>query len=326
MNKPPLSGLLERESLNEIIMSQNQVLMSRTIAVAFAEKNFDAIRRLFENYTDITIPLDDLQRTALDMLIQVDDPEVNAFVLPFCYYKVRDLWRGKIQAIILSKLQRDLKGFLASINTPNQYGYCQLHNATLLDDATVVDLLLSAGADPLITIEGKITALHLAAGKARVHVIPLLVPTNGLINAVDASGATPLHHAMQHDDSSVSQSLLAAGANVNAVNAQGDMPLHLACTSGHLAQVRTLVKAKASRTANGSENLTPAELARQHGHAKILLLLEPQPAVSNSSQANFASSKKGQRAVSVKAPDPRLAVADQNASGHSGSKSGCTIL
>jgi len=120
-----------------------------------------------------------------------------------------------------------------------------LHVAARYDQVDAVKLLLEAGADPNIQIEGY-TALNWHLASARHEQNPLLVraliqagtdvkiPSNRL--------STPLHFT---DCAACAMMLIDAGADINAVNKKGQSPLRHAILDNRPAVERLLRRFKA---------------------------------------------------------------------------------
>ena len=118
-------------------------------------------------------------------------------------------------------------------------GDTALHLAAAGYRVEVVQLLLSAGADPnSIANHRRSSPLHYAAdgyiiGPAwdpneQVKTIQCLLEAGSRINAQDKNGATPLHRAVRTRCAAAVECLLAAGADPLRKNLPGSTPFHLA--------------------------------------------------------------------------------------------------
>mmetsp|Transcript_58272 Transcript_58272/g.134552 ORF Transcript_58272/g.134552 Transcript_58272/m.134552 type:complete len:706 (+) Transcript_58272:26-2143(+) len=96
--------------------------------------------------------------------------------------------------------------------------------------------------------------IHLVKEASVIHV---LVGAGADLEAGDDSGRTALHHAAAADPP-VATALLAAGANPSARDDEGMEPLHSAATAEVVA---SLVGAKASATARDATGVTPLHMA-----------------------------------------------------------------
>jgi hypothetical protein len=86
------------------------------------------------------------------------------------------------------------------------------------------------------------------------------------LDAVDASGRTPLVNAVLDDQAESVTSLLAAGAAVGAA-------LHWACALGRRDAVRALLRGGAALEARDGEGKTPLIVAAMQGHAGVVSVL-----------------------------------------------------
>jgi len=113
---------------------------------------------------------------------------------------------------------------LARLRTPD--GETALHAAVGLRQAELVELLLSAGADPNAPDAAGRTPLHVAA-MTDAKFVRRLLEAGANANAADENGETPLHVAARRADAQSMSALLEAGAEPNARNARGQTPLHV---------------------------------------------------------------------------------------------------
>lgn len=145
-----------------------------------------------------------------------------------------------------------------SFFTAAKYGRTEALAAALDADA---DLLGRAGPDGW-------TALHLAAHFGHAGAVRLLLERGADVHARSANAMrnTPLHAALAGArDAATVAALLAHGADVNAVAASGVTPLHLAASRGDLALIDRLLALGATTTAM-DDGQTPAALAEARGH------------------------------------------------------------
>ena len=101
------------------------------------------------------------------------------------------------------------------------------------------------------------TVLHVAAGKGKRGLVQLAIKHGADVNALDATGATPLAHAAVCVSTKAINALLAAGADPNLSGSGSKTPLAIAAGKYHLSVVRALL-------AGGSE---PSELSPEIGVA-----------------------------------------------------------
>jgi ankyrin repeat protein len=123
-------------------------------------------------------------------------------------------------------------------------GTTPLLRATKSNDLTVMKMLLDAGADPMLTLKDRTTALMIAAGGGNVvgayaNAIPVTEDTSieamklcldrGVdVNAFNANGQTALHLATQRGSVKVVRFLADHGAKMDMKNKQGRTALDIA--------------------------------------------------------------------------------------------------
>ena len=112
--------------------------------------------------------------------------------------------------------------------------------AAMAGDTDVMRVLVSHGADPLLTTDDQTTPLMVAAGLAaaedetlvpesrRLDAARLCVELGIDVDAANNSSSTALHAAAYLGFDTVVQLLADQGANVNPVNRQGETPLSIA--------------------------------------------------------------------------------------------------
>jgi ankyrin repeat protein len=157
------------------------------------------------------------------------------------------------------------------IATDDEFGWTALHMAALNGHEQIVDILLTQGADPLITNSEGGTALHIAAAAGKDEVIaelmkyrppkdadktdkkgelsavaPIKFPdrTQQLLQARDLRARTALHLAALAGTDRIVEQLLQAKADPTAQDFQGRSPLHLAAMLGQTNVARVLVDSR----------------------------------------------------------------------------------
>jgi ankyrin repeat protein len=131
-----------------------------------------------------------------------------------------------------------------------------------------LELLISSGASLDAQNLAGATALHLAASEGHLDVCKaLLKARDGLINAVDNVGNSPLHRAILANQTQIALFLLKRGASVQKQNNDGHTALHLAILEGNndLAE-HLIVNYKADLTTKSSLGSTPLHFAADLGH------------------------------------------------------------
>ncbi|XP_053124853.1 B-cell lymphoma 3 protein isoform X2 [Hemicordylus capensis] len=196
--------------------------------------------------------------------------------------------------------QRDLDIFNNLRQTP-------LHLAVITAQQSLVKLLLSHGASPMVLDRNGQTALHLACEHGSLHclqellggspapldlearnfegftplhvavgssnrdIILTLLERGADVDAVDIkSGRSPLLHAVENNNLEMVELLLQHGANVNAQSYGGNTALHAASGRGLLETLRLLVRNGADSSLKNYHNDTPLMVAKNKRVIDIL--------------------------------------------------------
>ncbi len=133
----------------------------------------------------------------------------------------------------------------------------------------LLDVFLAHGADPRVVVDGT-TALHFAAGNARVQCVERLVEVGASVNQRDAHGATPLHEAAGgRGGEPIVRALVTLGAEPGAVDEGERTPLHRAIQHGirrgNVDAARALIEAGAPLDVRDGDDMSPLELCRDLG-------------------------------------------------------------
>ncbi|GLE00844.1 hypothetical protein PINS_up009641 [Pythium insidiosum] len=167
------------------------------------------------------------------------------------------------------------------LNHVDALGISAVGYAALGGRATVVDVLLDAGADASIAAADGRTPLFLAAQHGFHDVVSLLL-TKGhrgedVHKTMCSIGHTALHAAMQHGDLATVKALLQHAeppVDVNVQALDGSTPLFLAATHGHVDVLRLLVETHgAAVDVRGPSGVTAFYVAAQNGHRDAVELL-----------------------------------------------------
>ncbi|KAA3679556.1 ankyrin repeat domain-containing protein 50 [Paragonimus westermani] len=143
----------------------------------------------------------------------------------------------------------------APINLPSLDNQTPLRAAALANNADLVSLLLSAGADPDYQDAYGRTTLYLLALEGELDMVDLLLHT-----------PSPGAHARPG-------SVAAVGANPVLADDEGRCPLHVATWQGHVSMVKLLLQAGTPVDIRDREGRTPLQLSAWQGHAAICHLL-----------------------------------------------------
>jgi len=152
----------------------------------------------------------------------------------------RLLWAAQYNRLdIVRSMLVDSPGLVGQAR--DEDGYTPLHRAAYSDHSVMVQVLLSAGAEPLALTDSGWTALHSAARwncspcvEALLHHIP--------VNSTTEGGQTALHLACQSNHRQTVELLLAhPDIKTDVVNSQGDTARQVAERVGILGQLFSCV-------------------------------------------------------------------------------------
>lgn len=180
----------------------------------------------------------------------------------------------------------------------NSCGWRAVHRAALADQVKTLDILVSVGADAVISARkcqaetGKDVAtypllesdsqtsgspllLACTAGHIKMVQRLLLNDTNVSINQTDVNGYTCLMHAASMGHLPVARWLVYQGADLElAERKEGLTAVHIAATKGHVGILKLLIQAKAdARRLDTHFGFDPFMHACHHGHVDAVQLL-----------------------------------------------------
>jgi ankyrin repeat protein len=130
-----------------------------------------------------------------------------------------------------SSLIGKILGLNPDINCFDTSGQTVLHWAAkrnAQESVSMLETLLTAGANPTSRDFEFNTPLHYAANSGNNTKVALLLGQNVKVNAQNKRGQTPLHFAIKSSSAELVTAFINAGANPNLKDATGDTPLTLA--------------------------------------------------------------------------------------------------
>uniref|UniRef100_A0A8C4THF0 Ankyrin repeat domain 27 n=1 Tax=Erpetoichthys calabaricus TaxID=27687 RepID=A0A8C4THF0_ERPCA len=143
-------------------------------------------------------------------------------------------------------------------------GYTPLHIASVYGQSSLVDLLVSKGADINATDYHALTPLHLSCQKGYQSVTLLLLHYNADTNMQDNNGNTPLHLACTYGHEDCVKALVyynVFSCRLDIQNDKGDTPLHIAARWGYEGIIEVLLENGASMNIQNKAKDTPFQCA-----------------------------------------------------------------
>ncbi|KAI5801200.1 ankyrin repeat-containing domain protein [Geopyxis carbonaria] len=152
-----------------------------------------------------------------------------------------------------------------------------LHFAATCGDISIVELLLSRGANVNSKGNSGMTPLHDAVATNRPEIISLLVRSGARVNDADTDGQTPLFFAVERGHEVAVRTLLELGADIDQPDCFGMSPLSRACAQCcvHInpGVVQVLLDADADVKSSDDEGLVALHHAAREGHTEVVRML-----------------------------------------------------
>lgn len=150
-----------------------------------------------------------------------------------------------------------------------------LHYAAKRNNASMLQILLQAGANINARTKDGETALHAAAGAGQSKNVSLLLKAGADVNSKDNKGMSSLRHAVEADDPVSTHLLIQAGFSIEDESTDGYTALHAAVFYNSFSCMRVLLDAGASPNKANQLKLkhTPLHTASVLGNSAIVELL-----------------------------------------------------
>lgn len=159
------------------------------------------------------------------------------------------------------------------VNAKHNSAWTPLHIAVYNQRTEVVKSLLDHGAKQL-TDDSKWFPLHLAAQFGPVDVARLLLDQEGVLDAKNHGGYTPLRVAIFNEQYEVAQLLLDRGAKSDVRDESGESALHESIKKRHLDLFKRIVGSTQDLNAQSSiRQITPLHAAIEKGSDEMIDIL-----------------------------------------------------
>lgn len=112
------------------------------------------------------------------------------------------------------------------INEHRLGGLTALHTATMLRRASVVSLLIRAGANVDAVTDDNSTALYFAVNQCFPEIAEILIAAGANVNLANNQGFSPLYSAVVCGRDVMTRMLLSAGADIFVCRQEGDSLIH----------------------------------------------------------------------------------------------------
>jgi len=165
-------------------------------------------------------------------------------------------------------------------------GLAPLHYALIKGNTATAQALLDRGADPNSTDFSNSNALHYAAGRGILEIIPSLIQCGGNIHAQNNYGRTPLQSSLLNPNNQTFQILLDHGADVHVKDSYGSTMIFNAITSNNLFIIPLLVQRGVDINAKNNIGNTALHVAVDIRKAESIQLLIDQGADVNIQNAD----------------------------------------
>jgi cytohesin len=160
-----------------------------------------------------------------------------------------------------------------------EWGNTPLHEAAAAGQPAAARALLQRGADVNAVNDSGATPLHKAIGSPEVAAV--LLDGGADTNACDIRGRTPLNWSARYPQEPTIELLVAHGADLNSQDHHGETPMHRAAWHGHAATIEQLASFGARVDVPANLGGTPLHYAaRNDQRSAILILLDNSAAVN----------------------------------------------
>lgn len=166
-----------------------------------------------------------------------------------------------------------------SVDHADNHGRTPLHLAVTKGHEQTVLTLLSLGAKPNVKDHAYQTPLHYAVQNNNSKLVKVFLEKDATVDDNKSNAEfTALHIAAQCGHTELVQYLLQNKADVNAKSFIGERPLHMAAVNGHADVAIALLKKGAHVNLRNLKGFTPLHNAAKENHPKVVEILLEQGA------------------------------------------------
>nr|XP_018911872.1 PREDICTED: ankyrin-1-like [Bemisia tabaci] len=309
-NKRPIEIDRYPDSVN-YLLSRKLSAVDQIFTAVIDNEGIEKVKGLLQTVEAVNLKQEDSQLTLLHHAVKQNNKTILRFLLQ---EKITPRSTNRIFPRLFKRgaprsgephISRILEKI--NVNPPCKNNWTPLHYAAKGDDPESVTLLLQCGAAyEAKTKEGK-TPLDLAecnsireiltmadelfeaVKKGKQDLVSELVKkNNGIVNAVDSNGCSPLYFAVSNALKDITSLLLENGANVAQVTNSGSTLLHIAAAKGDAELTDTIFKhaekngrANVFVNAKGENGTTALHIAAQNGSVEMTKALLKHGAMYN---------------------------------------------
>jgi len=184
---------------------------------------------------------------------------------------------GQTSSTINSILEKDLQNCSKLtqwwiMKEEQKYGENALHEATMLGDTELMEILIANGYDVDRKDSTEKTPLHIAVEIGNRECFRLLIESQPYVNMLDYYNQTPLHIAVEKENIEFVRTLIDSSANVNVNNITRKTPLMIASEKENIEIVQILIESHANVNALSQSGETPLIIATEKANVEILAL------------------------------------------------------
>ncbi|EAX99575.1 hypothetical protein TVAG_104560 [Trichomonas vaginalis G3] len=174
----------------------------------------------------------------------------------------------------------NLQSFLVYLDQTKDINTCFAYSPNF-HLSSLLEYLISKGADINAKTENGSTPLHYAAKEKCKEAAEILISNGADINAKDKDGWTPLHYPARYNNKETAEILISNGADINAKTENGSTPLHYAAKGKCKETVEILISNGADINAKTENGSTPLHYAAKGKCKETVEILIPNGADIN---------------------------------------------